>query len=342
MERLCTHPNVGARAAGFARMRRIQQGRAAGDDAQVRPAGHGWSVIQDTGGTRKTHRRRTGLGRADSEAAREHAARADGASTSWWSAPSAAARTPPAGSPRIPRWGAHSISWSSSNATCIFEETGELIGMEHWMAERAATPELGQEIINTVAKAAKLLRDAWVMRASRPAMPTAGSRRSRRNRSARMRRAGSRASPASSSRAMCRFAGGLYLMDVVPDGEPALRLSQHQRQRRDRGDDRMRQPRDHCSRPAAARWSARPSRRSSRSAPTRRPTSACPTTWTWTPAAFSKVVPRSTKSAAKSTTSSWRSPTARKTKSEELGHQEFMLTYKSFEPLGPACFPSAA
>jgi altronate hydrolase len=32
----------------------------------------------------------------------------------------------------------------------------------------------------------------------------------------------------------------------------------------------------------------------------------------------------------------------RKTKSEALGHQEFVLTYKSFEPLGPACFPSAA
>jgi altronate hydrolase len=30
------------------------------------------------------------------------------------------------------------------------------------------------------------------------------------------------------------------------------------------------------------------------------------------------------------------------TKSEALGHQEFILTYKSFEPLGPACFPSAA
>jgi altronate dehydratase len=29
----------------------------------------------------------------------------------------------------------------------------------------------------------------------------------------------------------------------------------------------------------------------------------------------------------------------RRTVSEELGHQEFVLTYKSFEPLGPACFP---
>jgi altronate hydrolase len=27
-------------------------------------------------------------------------------------------------------------------------------------------------------------------------------------------------------------------------------------------------------------------------------------------------------------------------KSEELGHREFVLTYKSFEPLGPACLPA--
>jgi altronate hydrolase len=29
-------------------------------------------------------------------------------------------------------------------------------------------------------------------------------------------------------------------------------------------------------------------------------------------------------------------------KSEELGHQEFILTYKQFEPIGPACLPTAA
>ncbi len=38
-------------------------------------------------------------------------------------------------------------------ATCIFEETGELIGCEGYMAERAVTPELGQAIIDSVAKA---------------------------------------------------------------------------------------------------------------------------------------------------------------------------------------------
>ena len=28
-----------------------------------------------------------------------------------------------------------------------------------------------------------------------------------------------------------------------------------------------------------------------------------------------------------------------KSRSEDLGHQEFILTYKSFEPIGPACLP---
>ncbi len=30
------------------------------------------------------------------------------------------------------------------------------------------------------------------------------------------------------------------------------------------------------------------------------------------------------------------------TKSEELLHQEFILTYKSFTPIGPSCLPAVA
>ena len=30
----------------------------------------------------------------------------------------------------------------------------------------------------------------------------------------------------------------------------------------------------------------------------------------------------------------------KRTKSEELGHQEFILIYKSFEPIDPACLPA--
>jgi altronate hydrolase len=38
-------------------------------------------------------------------------------------------------------------------AACIFEETGELIGCEEIMAERAVTPELGQLLRESVYKA---------------------------------------------------------------------------------------------------------------------------------------------------------------------------------------------
>jgi altronate hydrolase len=30
----------------------------------------------------------------------------------------------------------------------------------------------------------------------------------------------------------------------------------------------------------------------------------------------------------------------RETASESMGHAEFILTYKSFEPIGPACLPA--
>ena len=41
----------------------------------------------------------------------------------------------------------------SAGATCIFEETGELIGCEQVMAQRAGTPELADEIRSAVFKA---------------------------------------------------------------------------------------------------------------------------------------------------------------------------------------------
>ena len=42
----------------------------------------------------------------------------------------------------------------AEGATCMFEETGELIGCEGHMAQRAATPELATEIVNAIEKAA--------------------------------------------------------------------------------------------------------------------------------------------------------------------------------------------
>jgi altronate dehydratase large subunit len=41
----------------------------------------------------------------------------------------------------------------------------------------------------------------------------------------------------------------------------------------------------------------------------------------------------------RSTTWCWPSPAAQRSVSEALGHQEFILTYKAFDPIGPACLP---
>ena len=187
-----------------------------------------------------------------------------------------------------------------------------------------------------------LLRAPWVMRASRPATPTAGSAPSRRSRSAPTPRAGSRRSRGILKPGDVPITGGLYLMDMIPDGEvrwgfPNINDNAEVAEMIACGS-----APGACSRPGAVRWWARRSRRSSRSAPIPRPTSAWPTTWTWTPAASSKAAPRSTRSAKRSTTCILRRRQRRADQVRRPGPPGVLLLYKSFEPLGPACFPSAA
>ena len=59
-------------------------------------------------------------------------------------------------------------------AAAIFEETGELIGCEQFMAERAVTPELGREIVACRGQGRALLSRRWATAVSPPATPTAG------------------------------------------------------------------------------------------------------------------------------------------------------------------------
>jgi altronate hydrolase len=42
-----------------------------------------------------------------------------------------------------------------AGATCMFDEMGELVGCEYFLAERAANPELGQDIIRRIRKAGR-------------------------------------------------------------------------------------------------------------------------------------------------------------------------------------------
>ena len=105
-----------------------------------------------------------------------------------------------------------------AGAACIFEETGELIGCEEIMAERAVTPELGQELRAAVQKAERYY--ATLGYGSFAAGNAAGGLSTIEEKSlgAYVK---SGESPISGliKPGDIPPRGGLYLMDVVPDGD---------------------------------------------------------------------------------------------------------------------------
>jgi len=72
----------------------------------------------------------------------------------------------------------------------------------------------------------------------------------------------------------------------------------------------------------------------------REPIESCPATWDVDAGRIieDRGNPRRG-SARRSSISSRATAAGQPTKSEALGHQEFILTYKTFEPLGPSCLP---
>ena len=339
MQRLCTHPNVGAvllvslGCESFNKDGLEDTVRATG--RPVKPI-----VIQAAGGTRRSVDEGRAWVAAERAALDAMVPRADGAWTSWWSARSAAARTPPAASPPTRRWAAPSTSGRGRRRLHLRGDR-RADRLEEIMAERARHPGARRGDQQQRRQGGALLRDA------RPRLVRARQRRrrahrpSRRSRSAPTPSAAARRSPGLIKPGRHPARGRALPARRGPRRRGALRLSQHQRQRRDRRADRLRQPR----RPVLHR--ARLGRRlgdlagdqglrqpgdlpahGRRHGRGRRPH------------------PRGARDArrgrrARSTTWCWGSAAGRRTKSEALGHQEFILTYKSFEPIGPACLPAA-
>lgn len=106
----------------------------------------------------------------------------------------------------------------AADATCIFEETGELIGCEQIMADRAVTPELGREIEAAVEKAERYYT-VLGYGSFAPGNADGGlTTQEEKSLGAYSKSGGS---------AICGLikpgdippGPGLYLMDVVPDGE---------------------------------------------------------------------------------------------------------------------------
>lgn len=103
-------------------------------------------------------------------------------------------------------------------ATAIFEETGELIGCEDFMADRAVTPELGQEIVASVVKAARYY--ATLGHSSfAPGNADGGLTTIEEKSLGAYSKSGKSRISGLLKPGDIPPRGGLYLLDVVPDGE---------------------------------------------------------------------------------------------------------------------------
>jgi altronate hydrolase len=153
LERLCTHPNVGAAllvslgCEGFNRERLAESIRATGRPVEV-------VVIQQLGGTRAT----VAAGREWLAATRkqlDETPRVLMAVSELVVGTICGGSDGTSGITANPAVGRFFDNLVAAGATAIFEETGELIGCETHMAARAVTPELGAEIEARVHKAAE-------------------------------------------------------------------------------------------------------------------------------------------------------------------------------------------
>ncbi len=338
MERLCTHPNVGAAllvslgCEGFNKGDLIKTIRDSGRPVKL-------LGIQDTGGTRKT----IAEGKAWIEQTRkqlENTPRADMGIDELSIGTICGGSDATSGLTANPAMGRAFDLLVERNATCVFEETGELIGMEHWMAERAATPELGQEIINTVAKAATYY-SAMGYASFSPGNADGGLTTIEEKSLGAYAKSGQSSIKGIIKPGDIPLEGGLYLLDVVPDGDPKFGFPNI-------SDNAEIAELIACGNHIVLFSTGRGSVVGSAISPVIK---VCAN-----PKTYQRLDEDMDVNAGKILEGHaslddvgqeiydliLRVSQGEKTCSEELGHQEFILTYKTFEPVGPACLPSAA
>lgn len=336
MERLCTHPNVGAvlivslGCESFDRFRLQQVVAATGRPVQT-------LVIQNTGGTRSTIAEGQAWVRAQVAALAEMPSvpmavnelvvgtvcgGSDGTS----------------GITGNPAAGIAFDKLVAAGATCIFEETGELIGCEDIMATRAATPELAQELRASVAKAAQYY--ATLGYGSFASGNADGGLTTIEEKSlGAYMKSGQSTISGLIKPGDIPPKGGLYLMDVVPDGEVRFGFPNIS----DNAEIvEMMASGAHCTLFVTGRGSVVGSAIS--------PVIKIAAN----PHMYARLSEDMDVNAGRVLSGEAAledvgqeifdlvcgMASGQRSKSEALGHQEFILTYKSFEPIGPACLPA--
>jgi altronate hydrolase len=335
MEKLCTHPNVGGVllvSLGCEGFDKRQLGRAvAASGRPVHVLG-----IQDAGGTRTTidaGRDWVAATLAGLKAQRSVPMRVDELVVGTICGGSDAT----SGLTANPAMGVAFDLLVAAGAKTIFEETGELIGMEHLMAARAATPALGQELKRTVAKAARYY--ATLGHASfAPGNADGGLTTIEEKSLGAYAKSGQSRINGIVKPGIEPPAGGLYLLDVVPDGEVRFGFPNI-------NDNAEIAELIACGAHVILFSTGRGSVVGSAIAPVIK-VCANPETWKRMRDDMDVDAGRILEGCASLPDVGReiyeliaRVGNGEPTKSEMLGHQEFILTYKSFEPLGPACLP---
>jgi len=227
-----------------------------------------------------------------------------------------------------------------AGATCIFEETGELVGCEFHMKRRAATPELGDAIVRCVDKAARYYT---VLGHGSFAPGNADGGLTTQEEKSLGAYAKSGASPISGilKPGDRPEVGGLYLLDVVPDGEVRFGFPNI-------SDNAEIVELLSCGAHITLFTTGRGSVVGSAIAPVIK---VCANPATYERLAEDMDVNAGRILAGEASLAQVgeeivglvaRVANGEPTCSEALGHQEFILTYKQFEPSGPGCFPLRA
>lgn len=225
-------------------------------------------------------------------------------------------------------------------ATCMFEETGELIGCEAVMAERAVSPELGSEIKRCIEKAERYY-ETMGFASFAPGNADGGLTTIEEKSMGAYSKSGASPICGIIKPGMVPPSKGLYLLDIVPDGEPRFGFPNI-------SDNAEIVEMIACGAHLTLFTTGRGSVVGSAISPVIK---ICANPETARRLAADMDVNAGRILEGEATIDDVGAEihklvldvaAGRRTVSEELGHQEFILTYKTFEPVGPACLPLAA
>ena len=335
MNKLCTHPNVGGALLLSLGCESFNRHRLAEEIAKTgRPVST--VVIQQTGGTRKS----IGGGAAWVEQALKQIAdvpRAPLGIDELVVGTVCGGSDATSGISANPAVGRAFDMLVKQGASTIFEETGEMIGLEDVMSARAVTPELGHELKASVEKAAYYYQQMGHASFA-PGNAEGGLTTIEEKSIGAYCKSGDSPISGLIKPGDVPRNGGLYLLDVVPDGEPKFGFPNI-------NDNAEIAELIACGSHVILFTTGRGSVVGSAISPVIK-ICANPETYERMSddmdvnagkilrleASVDEVgeeIYKKVLEVASGTQSC----------SESLGHQEFVLTYKSFEPIGPACLP---